>query len=153
MKKLFNKIVSFFLSASRKAELAYQHLKDSGIGDKIVVAIDDAKPFIFNSSVEAFILWTKTKTDDAIYDKAKSLLPDVIKYVGEADGIIDSSRTLKDALFIMFGKIADMPEVGRGKWFRDISGLVAKVFADGKLDSSDLTTFVFFMIDIFKRNR
>lgn len=141
MKKILNWIINFLTGNDAKVQSIFQDIKNKH-GEKVVQALDDAKSFLERKDVAGLIAWTKTTTDDKLYDAAKQSLPDVMVAAATARGLINSTDSYSEAILIAMENIYVVPDGGKGSWYRELSGMMAQILKDGKIDWSDLSIFI-----------
>lgn len=141
MKKILQWIVNFLTGKDTKVQKIFEDIQNK-YGSKTIQALEDAKDFLNRADVGGFVAWTKTPTDDKVYDAAKAALPNILVEAGRVQGIVKSTDNYQIALSQVISHISTLPKDGKGTWWRELSGMMAQILADGKITWSDLSIFV-----------
>lgn len=142
MKKSFwQKIREFLMRVDAKASYIFQLIQDK-YGERVVKIMEEAKPYIESKDVEGFVKWTKTPTDDIIYNGLKKVYAQAVIELGYVRGVIASTDNYALALTQIFDHITKIPANGKGSWWREIPALAVQILKDGRIDWNDFSTFI-----------
>lgn len=141
MKKVLQWIINFITGNDAKIQSIFEDIKNK-YGEVVIKALDDAKEFFERKDVSGFVDWTRTNTDDKIYDAAKKALPDILVKAAIVRGIIKDADNYPLAILKAMENISTIPEGGKGSWYRELAGMMAAILRDGKIDWNDLSAFI-----------
>ena len=104
-------------------------------GEVAIKVTNIVKDIVNDPAVNWVAALTPTKADDALLAHGKRLAPEIAVKLAVAMSIADKGALEKDPL-VVSGKIFELvrnvlPEEGKAIFYRELSGLVAEVLADG----------------------
>ena len=104
-------------------------------GEVAIKVTNIVKDVVNDSAINWVVALTPTKADDVLVAKAKRLVPEIAVKLAVAMSIADKGVLEKDPL-VVSGKIFELvrnvlPEEGKSIFYRELSGLIAEVLADG----------------------
>jgi hypothetical protein len=118
-------------------------------GETAIKVTNIIKDVIEHPAVSWVVVMTPTTKDDVILAKAKQIAPKVVLQVGLAMGIIKTVNETENPLEAS-GKVIEyirkfIPEEGKGMFYRELSGKLMVILADGKVSVAEAVGLVQFL--------